>query len=789
MSADLLSRLLRRGRHVAEGVVAPVRRGSHDLISDTALQSVRDKVAGREPAPLSYGEVRDYCESRDWFGDLARYNLDLKDQQRCWMIKTLLAAARPGMRLLEIGGGEPLVAHILHRAGCEVTVVDPYEGAGNGPTEYAAFKQVYPGVTLERALFDEAYAAARPDQKYDIFYSISVLEHIPVPALATVFEAARMMAAPGARNIHCVDHVLLGRGAEYHHTMLEEVGRHHGVPAQQVADATAAATDDVETYFLSAEGHHRWRGGRPYDKFPMRRCISMQFAAPVTAAVAAKPVAAPAKATVPDRAGTSGGQTENAYFDAGRIEAEVAAGRHREVIGGKWDEIGALQFEYLKAQGLRPHHKLLDVGCGSLRGGVHFVGYLDAGGYSGLDINQSLLDAGYDVELAALGLQDRLPRTNLVCDAEFEFGGPDGVFDYAMAQSVFTHLSLNRIRQCLAKVARVMKPGGVFYATFFELPEDAPADRPFVHQPGGKVTSAVEDPFHYRVSDFRYAAKGLGWTVEPIGDWGHPRNQRMLAFRRVAAPAAPTPTDDKRDLTVEEAAALQAGENHYRAYVGPPNRFDFMSATQFSLLFANGLRDHHRVLDFGAGSLRLGRLLIPYLRPNRYYAVEPNRWLVEDAIEHELGRDAVDLKQPVFSEQDDFSCAGLGATFDFIMAQSIVTHCGPDLFQTLMTSFASVLNDDGLVLFSYWNTPVELPKAPPNGWIYPGSVKYTEDQVEAFLAKAGLHGAPIPWYHPGASWYLASKSAARLPSEAERRLLAGAVLFDPQFAKSIPSAD
>ncbi len=44
------------------------------------------------------------------------------------------------------------------------------------------------------------------------------------------------------------------------------------------------------------------------------------------------------------------------------------------------------------------------------------------------------------------------------------------------------------------------------------------------------------------------------------------------------------------------------------------------------------------------------------------------------------------------------------------MAQSIVTDCGPDLFQTSMTSFASVLNDDGLVLFSYWNTPVELPK-------------------------------------------------------------------------------
>ncbi len=82
---------------------------------------------------------------------------------------------------------------------------------------------------------------------------------------------------------------------------------------------------------------------------------------------------------------------------------------------------------------------------------------------------------------------------------------------------------------------------------------------------------------------------------------GHPRNQRMPAFLARRRAAAPALTDDKRDLTVEEAAALQVGENHYRAYVGPPNRFDFMSATQFSLLFANGLRDHHRVLDFRRG--------------------------------------------------------------------------------------------------------------------------------------------------------------------------------------------
>jgi hypothetical protein len=38
----------------------------------------------------------------------------------------------------------------------------------------------------------------------------------------------------------------------------------------------------------------------------------------------------------------------------------------------------------------------------------------------------------------------------------------------AIAQSVFTHVSLNQMRLCLYRLARVMRPGGTFYATFCE---------------------------------------------------------------------------------------------------------------------------------------------------------------------------------------------------------------------------------------------------------------------------------------------------------------------------------
>jgi hypothetical protein len=68
-----------------------------------------------------------------------------------------------------------------------------------------------------------------------------------------------------------------------------------------------------------------------------------------------------------------------------------------------------------------------------------------------------------------------------------------------------------------------------------------------------------------------------------------------------------------RDLTDEQAKQLPIGTSHYMAYVGPASQYDLMAASQFALLTTLGLRDTNKVLDFGCGSLRLGRLLIPYL--------------------------------------------------------------------------------------------------------------------------------------------------------------------------------
>ena len=205
---------------------------------------------------------------------------------------------------------------------------------------------------------------------------------------------------------------------------------------------------------------------------------------------------------------------------------EIAAAGHRDFVGGMWDEIGALQFEFLKARGLARSHRLADVGCGALRGGVHFVRYLDPGRYYGLDVNASLLEAGRR-ELAAAGLAGRAPQ--LIADGGFALSRFGVEFDVALAVSVFTHLPMNHIVRCLVETRAVLRPGAVFYATYFEAPGN-PHLVPLPHAPGGIVTHYDADPYHYAFAQVQWMAATAGMAVELVGPWGHPRDQRMLAF-------------------------------------------------------------------------------------------------------------------------------------------------------------------------------------------------------------------------------------------------------------------
>lgn len=216
-------------------------------------------------------------------------------------------------------------------------------------------------------------------------------------------------------------------------------------------------------------------------------------------------------------------------YDPQLTDEEIAGGSHRGAVGGLWDEMGRWQFDLLVRNGLKPSHRLLDVGCGALRGGIHFIRYLEPGNYYGIDINASLIKAGREIELPRAGLSDRNPHLE-VCTS-FAFSKFGTTFPFALALSVFTHLPANAIETCLVRLVDALEPGGRCYATYFEAPEPH-ALEPIRHL-DGVVTYNDTDPFHYHFSWFEFLTSNLALDVRNLGACGHPRGQHLLEFVRV----------------------------------------------------------------------------------------------------------------------------------------------------------------------------------------------------------------------------------------------------------------
>lgn len=195
--------------------------------------------------------------------------------------------------------------------------------------------------------------------------------------------------------------------------------------------------------------------------------------------------------------------------------------------------------------------------------------------------------------------------------------------------------------------------------------------------------------------------------------------------------------------------SLLPGDAHYRAYVGPPRDYDLVSAMSFGLLAACGLRQHHKLLDVGCGSLRLGRLLIPYLNPGNYVGLEPNKWLVDDGLRYEVGASLAEIRRPEFIYDTTLASLAQETRFDYVIAQSIFSHTAPDLFANWIGDISRCLGESGILLATVICGDSDFSGA---GWIYPECVEYRLDTVAGIASAAGLGFQVLDWFHPRQLW-------------------------------------
>ncbi|QVQ52482.1 class I SAM-dependent methyltransferase [Spiractinospora alimapuensis] len=193
------------------------------------------------------------------------------------------------------------------------------------------------------------------------------------------------------------------------------------------------------------------------------------------------------------------------YYRA--VMADDSARNANKAVGSaneeRWNALGQMQFDYLVEHGLKPTHRMLEIGCGNLRAGWRFIDHLEPGHYYGVDISPDILVHAQRT-LVRKGLQEKLPHLTMVADLRLDFL-PDEHFAVAHAHSVFSHCPPAVIEECLAHIGRVLTPGGFFDFTF--------------NRTTGAEYQVLREDYYYRTEHLLTMAEKHGFRPEFREDW------------------------------------------------------------------------------------------------------------------------------------------------------------------------------------------------------------------------------------------------------------------------------
>lgn len=160
-------------------------------------------------------------------------------------------------------------------------------------------------------------------------------------------------------------------------------------------------------------------------------------------------------------------KSQQVLFNLLGMEAVLAERRRHALVvsmgfEGQWDNHRTFQMDFLRRNGLTPETRFLEYGSGPLTLGLPLMQELAPGGYTGVDVRESVMNLAYD-EIQRSGQTARNPRL-IVSD---DFGAKalrDETFDMIWSFSVLYHLSDDLIEALFANIKKRLDPKGIYWA-------------------------------------------------------------------------------------------------------------------------------------------------------------------------------------------------------------------------------------------------------------------------------------------------------------------------------------
>lgn len=108
-----------------------------------------------------------------------------------------------------------------------------------------------------------------------------------------------------------------------------------------------------------------------------------------------------------------------------------------------------------------PNHFMVDIGCGTLRGGIPLIAYLDKSHYYGIEFRDFVLEEGKK-ELKENNLEQKAPV--LLVSKDLATLEMNAKFEYMWAFSVMIHMKDEIAEACLLMVSKHLANNGSYYA-------------------------------------------------------------------------------------------------------------------------------------------------------------------------------------------------------------------------------------------------------------------------------------------------------------------------------------
>lgn len=190
---------------------------------------------------------------------------------------------------------------------------------------------------------------------------------------------------------------------------------------------------------------------------------------------------------------------------------------------------------------------------------------------------------------------------------------------------------------------------------------------------------------------------------------------------------------------------------------GPDEYFEGVGRNTLATAITHGLMPEHKVLDIGAGSLRVGWWFLHYIEPSNYYAIEPVKVRIDTGARLLGVDDDINIYY-----NDDFEFPGV--EFDFVIARSIWTHASKWMISKMLDEFVENSAPGAKFLTSVIPARSEREDYKGDEWIgtrdEPGMIQHRLQWIEDECEKKGLSLGVIRRQLFGQTWLLIGKPSA-----------------------------